>query len=340
MIQFLHVSGVAIVLSTLICASARGDDAKSVDVVRSSGGTEIFRTAGGTEIFRTAGGTEIFRTASGTELVRLGSGSIEFDNSADADRTGFVGGVGAPSKRLRFASTYQHSPVDFGIGAGGFRGIAILGNIGDGSGIELTLDPNTCQVDEFGDRGVCTKIALTHIFTTLRRLRLADPKGYGRAIYRMESNDFPKSLVVYLVVAPNEAACRMVLSSPDAETAIALERDLGITKYAGLLGNSTVPIITQSPSKDAGTDTAVQALRDNPSLVPNRGYVVEGTSRKLSLKAAYADAVEKLKALQPDSADDRLHAYLISVKSTHGGIAGGVETTAKVYGYFDSEQNP
>lgn len=136
-------------------------------------------------------------------------------------------GKGAPTakgKRLILESTYQHAPVEFGIRAGGFRGIRITGKVADGQTVGVALNPNTCQLNEFGDRTICTKIAHTHIKAKLARRRWSDPKKMGRRIYRLETNDFPKSLKVYLIAPPSDSGYRIVLVRPNSRTVVALEK--------------------------------------------------------------------------------------------------------------------
>jgi len=55
----------------------------------------------------------------------------------------------------------------------------------------LTIDPNVCQINEFGDRTLCTKIAIRHFEVDVSRLRLADPLGLGRQIFALRGRDLP-----------------------------------------------------------------------------------------------------------------------------------------------------
>lgn len=55
----------------------------------------------------------------------------------------------------------------------------------------LIVDPNLCQLNEFGDRTGCTKIATRHFDVDVTRLRLADPLGLGRQIFQLVGRDLP-----------------------------------------------------------------------------------------------------------------------------------------------------
>lgn len=55
----------------------------------------------------------------------------------------------------------------------------------------LTIDPNICQLNEFGDRTGCTKIAIRHFDVDVSRLRLADPLGLGRQIFQVTGRTVP-----------------------------------------------------------------------------------------------------------------------------------------------------
>jgi hypothetical protein len=54
----------------------------------------------------------------------------------------------------------------------------------------LTVDPNTCGLDGWGDRAGCTRIALREIAFTATRMTTTDPSGRGRVLHRVESPEF------------------------------------------------------------------------------------------------------------------------------------------------------
>lgn len=127
------------------------------------------------------------------------------------------------SKRLHLESTYQHSPVDLGLSSG-FHGIEVVGRIADGQTVDLALDPNTCSLNEFGDRVICTAMAVTRIKAKLTQLRRVDPEKLGRSIYEVTAPEFPKSLQVYLVAPRTDSGYRIVLQGVKSTVVVALEK--------------------------------------------------------------------------------------------------------------------
>lgn len=121
-------------------------------------------------------------------------------------------------KRLQLDSAYQTTPIDFGVGPRrGARGITLIGTIADQETIILSLDPNACSLNEFGDRDGCTRMALTNLKVKLSQIRLADPLKLGRQIYRIESKQFPKSLIVYLIVPKSESGYRLKVENANSD---------------------------------------------------------------------------------------------------------------------------
>jgi hypothetical protein len=72
-------------------------------------------------------------------------------------------------------TVYLHQGIE------GYHRITIQGEL-DGAGT-VSLDPNTCSVDEFGDTAICTEIAPTIVSITLQDTQKADPDGLGRKLY-------------------------------------------------------------------------------------------------------------------------------------------------------------
>lgn len=60
----------------------------------------------------------------------------------------------------------------------------------------LLLDGNTCGLNDFGDEEICTLIAFSPIEVELDRLRLADPTGLMRRIYRVTGEGLPRGLTM------------------------------------------------------------------------------------------------------------------------------------------------
>ncbi|MGE0191880.1 MAG: hypothetical protein AB7T63_07525 [Planctomycetota bacterium] len=108
----------------------------------------------------------------------------------------------------------------------GARRVEMEGFLG-GNAI-LELDPNRCQLDEFGDPGVCTRMAARRLEVTLHRAKLADPRGHGRALYGIaglpregETSPGPK---LFLVAPPagSPDTWRLVVDGGDAGRRVVL----------------------------------------------------------------------------------------------------------------------
>lgn len=58
----------------------------------------------------------------------------------------------------------------------------------------LGLDPNTCTLNAFGDREICTLIATFGIEVEVERLEVDDPADLGRRIYSVRGENLPPEL--------------------------------------------------------------------------------------------------------------------------------------------------
>jgi len=76
--------------------------------------------------------------------------------------------------------------------------ITVSGELG-GAG-QVTLDGNTCTITQFGDLGVCTKIAFEPVEVKIRQLRLADPTGQGRRLFQLDGKLEPADAQFFLIV--------------------------------------------------------------------------------------------------------------------------------------------
>lgn len=84
------------------------------------------------------------------------------------------------------------------------HGISIVGRA-PGSA-KVTLDPNVCGINVFGDRTVCTLIAQTTVEVEIFQIRLADESSQGRAIYEMKGELPPEESRWFLVGPPRDGA--------------------------------------------------------------------------------------------------------------------------------------
>lgn len=60
----------------------------------------------------------------------------------------------------------------------------------------LNVDPNVCQLNEFGDRTICTKMAVRHHDVEVSQRRLPDPLHLGRRIYAVTGPDLPAPMTL------------------------------------------------------------------------------------------------------------------------------------------------
>ena len=103
-----------------------------------------------------------------------------------------AGQTSAAGPQITFRTVYLVNPIDH------THQIAIEGELG-GEGT-LALDPNTCTVTQFGETGICTRIAVQRIPIRFVRVRLADDTGQGRRLYQLDGQLQPEGYRYSLVV--------------------------------------------------------------------------------------------------------------------------------------------
>ncbi len=123
---------------------------------------------------------------------------------------------------LQLASLYVDAPSDAPHGVGLLLSAEVGGNR---EGI-MTLDPNQCRVDAWGDRTGCTKKASRRIKVMTTRMRTLDPRGHGRVLHRVTSDAFQQeeanlieygALGLWYIVYQREGAGSWVLPLYDAK---------------------------------------------------------------------------------------------------------------------------
>lgn len=98
----------------------------------------------------------------------------------------------------------------------------ITGTINGASGKgTLMIDGNSCRLNEFGDRTICTEVAYPTIDVTFAQLKLADPAKQDRRTYSVAGPKLPENIRVFLVVGSksNPNVLRLVVEEkhkPDA----------------------------------------------------------------------------------------------------------------------------
>lgn len=101
-----------------------------------------------------------------------------------------------PRVEVQLESLYIDDPVRLGVDVLPARAITLrLSGASDAAmDGELRLDPNACSLGAFGDRDICTLIAFFGVDVEVSRLRLADPSGLRRRIYRVRGEGLPPEL--------------------------------------------------------------------------------------------------------------------------------------------------
>lgn len=115
---------------------------------------------------------------------------------------------------VRLTSAYQNQPLDFNVKGAKVRRVTVSGELKNGVFVVLSLDPNTCTVNQFGDPSVCTLIAPIRVTAKLSQLRIADRVKPPRRLFRLEAKRFGKELNIYLVAPRGASGFRLVLDRP------------------------------------------------------------------------------------------------------------------------------
>lgn len=112
------------------------------------------------------------------------------------------------ARKLDLVSMYLNQPV---LQAHGISLQLTETRLGSMTG-ELRLDPNTCSLDAWGDRGGCTKMAPQHDAVEATAMRTLDPRGHHRIHWNMDVKgisdarlsliEYPDADLWYLSIAP------------------------------------------------------------------------------------------------------------------------------------------
>jgi hypothetical protein len=98
---------------------------------------------------------------------------------------------------------------------------AIKGDKGMGT---LIVDKNTCKLNEFGDRTLCTEVEYAPGPVEFSRLRLADPAMQGREVYSVSGAGVPKGITMTLAIGRKSSpeVLRLVVSCDAKRSAFPL----------------------------------------------------------------------------------------------------------------------
>lgn len=109
-------------------------------------------------------------------------------------------------RQLDLVSTYMQAPV-LGAHTISLRlGESEAGHLNG----QLTLDPNTCTLDAWGDHTGCTKMAVLHRDATATAMKALDPHGHNRVLWVLDAHgastddvkliEYPQANLWYLTV--------------------------------------------------------------------------------------------------------------------------------------------
>ena len=115
--------------------------------------------------------------------------------------------AGGPQVKLQ--TVYLSDPV------GRAHRIIIEGELG-GPG-KLTLEGNTCTTSQFGDTQICTRVFFPPQDVKLVQLRLADPTGAGRRIYRLDGMLEPAGYRYYVIVPRRRSGAHRLVVDLEAD---------------------------------------------------------------------------------------------------------------------------
>lgn len=151
--------------------------------------------------------------------------------------------------------------------------ISVEGDL-DGPG-RIRFDPNTCELNEFGDPQTCTEIAANVVHVKFQPLPTPDPNGRNRRLYKVSAaeiagNRLPKGIQLSLV-APTDAATtyRLIVDTGRRRQVILLEpippsqppADLCRTaEYSAVQQNGKVKVTARGQHPTAGWKTDFEQL--------------------------------------------------------------------------------
>lgn len=145
-----------------------------------------------------------------------------FDRSLDDQQRELLA-LERATVEFRLESLYLEPAVKLAEGRGG-HGIRlrfVRRPAADAMPGTLLFDPNTCSLNAFGDRTMCTKMGSFPIPVTVTRQRLADPSGLGRWFLAVRGEGLPAQLA--LIMDPSLE--RFVLKSERALVPLFPDRD-------------------------------------------------------------------------------------------------------------------
>lgn len=85
---------------------------------------------------------------------------------------------------------------------------------------QMSLDPNRCSLDGWGDPAGCTKIAIRSVAVETTRMKTLDPHGHGRILHSVQIENQPDAKV-HLIEYPKANLYYLVEVTADHGTVVA-----------------------------------------------------------------------------------------------------------------------
>jgi pyrimidine deaminase RibD-like protein len=256
-----------------------------------------------------------------TWTVGLAAAMIVFVSNSQADDEAEKAQL---SRKIAAQSVYLHDTLE-GAHQLGLNAV-LTGTSGKGS---LTLDPNTCSLDDFGDPQICTKIAVRSVPVELKQVKLADPTGAGRRLYEVAGEGLENELL--LVVPAKLGAMRVISQDASGAKHVVTLEPVSRARDAANAGQLKARQLkaTVLAKADADGDSAKRVDKGEKAAEKGAKAVVKlpskkkasqlltGTSEKLSFEEALENAINQIKLPFPDA----LLEYSIAAM---GGEVGGI----------------
>jgi hypothetical protein len=142
----------------------------------------------------------IFQSMGAGVLVLLVSVMAVLPNTAFAQDV-------TDSIEIALKTVYLHEPLERA------HMVVIIGKFDNRGGKgKLTLEPNICSLNDFGDFTACTEMAVRAYEVTFQLINIPDPSGKGRRLYEISGPPLANRL---FLVVPKENCPGFCLVSKD-----------------------------------------------------------------------------------------------------------------------------
>lgn len=173
---------------------------------------------------------------------------------------GLLAAQAAQAQKLSLESKYLSSA------ASGYHGYRIDGKLGGAA--KLTLDPNSCGLDQWGDRTICTKIALTIKNVTLHEAKIKDPTGQGRRLFSVSGHGLTVDLKLVTTKSADDGW--FVLTSRSGQRRI-VDLDPATTKFSTDAASRVCDALAETVAGTTAKSKVVAGIGNNSWVLLLRG---------------------------------------------------------------------